>query len=34
MQLRIKTQKPNKINALACFFLIYFDVITSQYKTC
>ena len=30
--LRIKTQKPNKINTLACFFLIYFDEITSRYR--
>ena len=32
--LRLKTQKPIKIDTLACFLLIYFDVITSQYKTC
>ena len=32
--LRIKTQKPIKIKTLDCFFLIYFDGITSRYKTC
>jgi hypothetical protein len=32
--LRLKTQKPIKINTLACFLLIYFDGITFQYKTC